>query len=231
MNNPLSELQIKELNDIAKLSPSEQKNRLKDFLAKLSPEQIEFLQSQQDMKICPFCDIISKKLDARRIYEDELVLAVLDINPSNKGHMLLMPKKHYVVLAQMSDEELSYLFKIANWLSKKVFELLKVNGTNLFVANGRAAGQVVPHVLIHIIPRVEGDGINLNWIPKQYTLEELDSVTTLLFNGCKDIRVDFEKQIAKKQIIEETTLKKESLEDGNKKTFEKRKTRPELRIP
>lgn len=231
MNNPLSELQIKELNEIAKLNPSEQKNRLKDFLARLSPEQIDFLQNQQEMKTCPFCDIISGKIDSRRIYEDEYVLAILDINPSNKGHILLMPKKHYVVLAQMSDEEVSYLFKVANHLSKKVFELLKVDGTNIFVANGRAAGQVVPHILVHIIPRIEGDGINLNWVPKQYTSEEMNSIANLLFNGCKDIKIGSEQQIIKRQIIEESIPKKEKLEEKKKEFPEKKRIKIEPRVP
>ena len=230
MNNPLSEIQIKELNEIAKLSPSDQKNRLKDFLARLAPEQISFLQSQQEMKSCPFCDIVSGKLESRKIYEDEQVLAILDINPSNKGHILLMPKKHYVVLAQMSDNELSYLFKIANHLSKKVFELLKVEGTNIFVANGRAAGQVVPHILIHIIPRTEGDGINLNWVPKQYTLEEMSLITAILVKGCEDIKFDFEQSAIKKQIIENTIPKQKKSEE-KKEYSEIKKLKVEPKVP
>ena len=84
MNIPLSESEIKELNSISKLSPEEQKVKLSDFLSKLNPEQIEFLQNQQTMRTCPFCDIVSGKISARKVYEDKDVLAVMENVPRHK---------------------------------------------------------------------------------------------------------------------------------------------------
>ena len=114
MENPLSEEQTKKIREIAQLSPEEQKQVLPDFLATLSPEQLEFLQKQQGEQFqqCVFCNIASGKIDAKRIYEDEHVLAVLDVNPANYGHVLLLPKKHYQSVSQMPENEIGYLLKM-----------------------------------------------------------------------------------------------------------------------
>jgi histidine triad (HIT) family protein len=121
----------------------------------MSPEQLKELQK----KNCIFCHIISGKVQSRKIYEDEKTIAILDINPANPGHILLMPKEHYTIMPQMPDDEVGFIFMVAKGLSLAALRALKAEGTNIFVANGIAAGQKSPHFMIHIIPRKTNDGV------------------------------------------------------------------------
>ena len=108
-------------------------------------------------KMCIFCKIVSGEIPAKVVYEDEHVLAFLDINPRNKGHTLVIPKKHYERFDEMPDDELCNFIKGV----KKTVEVLKklgFDGYNIVNNNGRVAGQEVDHVHFHIIPRYEGDG-------------------------------------------------------------------------
>ena len=110
------------------------------------------------MQECIFCQIVEGKTPSRRVYEDEKVLAILDINPANPGHILLMPKQHVTIFPQLTEDLIAHLALVSKLLSKTLLRALKVEGTNIFIANGFVAGQRAPHVLIHIIPRKMGDG-------------------------------------------------------------------------
>ena len=126
---------------------------------------------------CEACELIKSE---ERIYEDDKFVAVLAKNPANYGHILVMPKEHYTIIEQVPDYEIANLGKILNKLSIALFESLKIQGTNIFIQNGVAAGQTVPHLIVHIIPRLENDGINLNWQPRQLSEEEMSTVELLL---------------------------------------------------
>jgi len=158
------------------LPPEEQQKKMDEILSQLPPEEVEALRQQQ----CPFCMINAGKIPAKTIYEDDIVKAVLDINPANKGHILLFPKTHYQFLFMMPDNEISRIFQVANKLSKIVFETLGAQGTNIFVANGQAAGQNAPHVLVHVIPRFENDKVGLLWQPKKAEDSELEEIAAKL---------------------------------------------------
>jgi histidine triad (HIT) family protein len=125
---------------------------------------------------CLICQIVGNNIPSYKIYEDDLILAALDVNGANPGHCFIMPKNHYPIIEQVPDSELEEMFSVANKISSSIFEKLKVQGTNIFVANGIPAGQTVAHFTINIIPRKEGDGINLQWKPKQLTEEEMSTV-------------------------------------------------------
>lgn len=133
----------------------EQRKELEEKLKNMSPEEIVELQKQQ----CIFCQIVSGKISSKKIYEDDFCLAVMDINPATKGHLLLLPKKHYLIMPQVPEEEIGHFFIVAKKLSQSLLRGLKVSGTNVFIANGPAAGQKAQHFLLHIIPRKEGDGL------------------------------------------------------------------------
>lgn len=124
----------------------------------MSPEEL----AQYQKKNCIFCHIISGKVKSRKVYEDENVLAVLDINPASEGHVLLLPKEHFVIMPQMDEDLISHMFTVAKQISHKLLKTLKAKGTNIFVANGAVAGQKAPHFMIHIIPRMENDGLDLS---------------------------------------------------------------------
>ena len=173
VENPLSQEQTDELNRIAKLPIEEQKVKLQEFLQKLTPQQIEFLKSQQGGQ-CVFCAIADGKISAKKIYEDDYLIGALDINPGNKGHVILFPKIHYEILGLMND--VGHLFNVANKVSSAVFDATNADGTNLFVANGLAAGQKMPHITVHIIPRFKSDKINFSWDKLEVSDKEMDSL-------------------------------------------------------
>ncbi len=109
--------------------------------------------------MCIFCKIVNGEIPAKVVYEDEYVLAFLDINPRSKGHTLVIPKKHYETFDEIPDEELS---KFILGVKRTVEKLKKLGfkGYNIVNNNGKVAGQEVNHVHFHIIPRFgEEEGI------------------------------------------------------------------------
>lgn len=136
-------------------------------MQQLTPEQKEQMRQQ-----CIFCQIIDGKVAAKKIYEDDKVLAVLDINPANPGHVLLLPKEHVSIMPQMNEELVEYMGVISKKISRLLLRAMKVEGTTIFVANGTAAGQRAPHFMMHIIPRMENDNVGI--IPKLNKLSEED---------------------------------------------------------
>lgn len=129
---------------------------------------------------CIFCKIAEAEIPAKVVYEDDTVLAFLDIKPVNAGHVLVIPKEHAESLAEISPEHL----KCVTATGRKVAEALrqalssKCEGVNLFLADGKAAGQEVGHLHLHVIPRYPGDGFGLKF-PTHYgniPQEETDSV-------------------------------------------------------
>ena len=138
---------------------------------------------------CLICQIIGDSIPSYKVYEDDMALAVLDVNGSNPWHCFVMPKNHYPIIEQVPDAELSHLFSLANKISSSLFENLKVHGTNVFVTNGIPAGQTVAHFTINVIPRKENDGINLQWKPKQLTEEEMSTVELKIREQLKNIGV------------------------------------------
>jgi len=146
-------------------------------LKNMSPEQIRAMQKQN----CIFCHIISGKVQSKRVYEDDKVTAVLDINPANPGHILLLTKEHYMIMPQIPDDVISHLFKIAKALSLAALRALKTQGTNIFVANGVVAGQKSPHFMIHVIPRKENDDISsFNIVHKKMSDADLEKIGSAL---------------------------------------------------
>ncbi len=106
---------------------------------------------------CVFCRIVKREASAARVYEDDEVLVFMDKAPFNVGHTLVIPKKHYAFLTEMSDEEVARLFAVTNRVVKAVFRAVKADGMNVAQSNGRAASQDIFHVHVHIVPRFEGD--------------------------------------------------------------------------
>src|ERR1700712_560825 len=107
---------------------------------------------------CIFCKIVAKEAPASVIYEDDVVTAFMTIQPVNPGHFLVIPKKHTPYLADMDEETGEHLFKITMRLGKALRKSgVKVEGVNLFLADGEAAFQEVFHTHMHVFPRFKGD--------------------------------------------------------------------------
>ncbi len=108
---------------------------------------------------CIFCQIISGEINARKIYSDDVCVVILDINPANPGHMIILPKEHYSFMPEMPEDVTSHIGMVAKHLSQAAIRGLKAQGTNVLVSNGEIAGQRALHVMIHVIPRMEGDKV------------------------------------------------------------------------
>ena len=106
---------------------------------------------------CIFCDIIEGKSEAEILYQDENIISFLDIRPVNYGHTLVVPKKHCDNFLSFTSDELNYLIKGLQHISRAVKESVKADGFNIVVNNGKAAGQTVFHFHFHIIPRFAND--------------------------------------------------------------------------
>jgi histidine triad (HIT) family protein len=137
-------------------------------LKNMTPEQIAELQKQN----CIFCHIVSGKVASRKVYEDDKVTAILDINPANPGHVVVLPKEHYSIMPQIPEDVLGHLFMVAKGISHACLKAFKAQGTNIFVANGVVAGQRAQHFMLHVIPRKENDGIKVFTIPHKDVHED-----------------------------------------------------------
>lgn len=111
--------------------------------------------------------IASGKVPAKKVYEDEKFMAVLDINPARVGHILVLTKQHATIMPQLDEQTIAELGIVAKKLSHKILGSLDADGTSIFSANGAAAGQRAPHFILHVIPRKAGDGVTLDLPEKQ----------------------------------------------------------------
>jgi histidine triad (HIT) family protein len=112
---------------------------------------------------CIFCKIVAGQIPCFKLLEDETTIAFMDINPVNPGHALAVAKGHYPTVDVIPPQVLGDVARTAQKVAKAAMQVLKPNGVNLLQANGQGAGQSVPHLHFHIMPRVAGDDVSLNW--------------------------------------------------------------------
>ena len=159
----------------------EQLKALQEKIKQMSPEELKEFQKKQ----CMFCQIIAEKVQSKKIYEDERALAILDINPANPGHILLLTKEHFTIMPQLPDEEISHIFMVAKSISNSMLRSIDAQGTNIIVANGIAAGQRAQHFMVHIIPRKEHDGVNFVLPQKAMQDQEIEAIGNRLIAALK----------------------------------------------
>jgi histidine triad (HIT) family protein len=107
------------------------------------------------MEDCIFCKLARGEIPSKKIYEDDDLIAFLDVHPLGKGHTLIVPKKHYENLLEMPDELYSKVYLTVKKLAKAISKAFDVKEFNILQNNGELAGQTVPHYHVHIIPRYE----------------------------------------------------------------------------
>lgn len=129
---------------------------------------------------CIFCRIAKGEIPSKTLYEDESFRVILDLGAATKGHALILPKEHAKDLYELPQETASAVLVLAKKIAARMTEKLHCDGLNLVQNNGEAAGQTVPHFHLHVIPRYQDDGQNINWIPGQPSQEELEAVRVLL---------------------------------------------------
>lgn len=125
------------------------------------------------MTSCIFCQIVEGNALSSKVYEDDVCLAFMDIQPVNPGHVLVIPKVHSKDLSDLPPQVGAHLFQIAQRIALSIPNAhLKNEGINLFLAHGEAAGQDVFHVHLHVIPRYKGDGFGFTFGPNYTNLPE-----------------------------------------------------------
>ena len=163
--------------ELMALPPEEQQKKLQEVLANLTAEEREQLGGKQE---CPFCLMSQGKIPVKTVYEDDSIMGILDIHPANQGHVLLFPKEHAALMAQVADETLGHLFIVANKIASAIFEITGAEGTNVVVSNGQVAGQTAPHFMVNIIPRKQGDKVSVGWQPCEVKEDEQDKIANAI---------------------------------------------------
>jgi histidine triad (HIT) family protein len=110
---------------------------------------------------CVFCKILESKISMNKIYETDKVLAFLDVHPITDGHTLLIPKIHVTMLEDLPDDYYFSLFQVLKKLIKPIERATGSSASQLSINNGHEAGQIIPHVHIHIIPIKKGSDIRV----------------------------------------------------------------------
>lgn len=128
---------------------------------------------------CVFCRIIARELPASIVYEDETVIALMDIQPVNPGHVLVIPKSHHASLRELPSKLGEDVFRVVKAVEKALWETpgIRCEGTNILQNNGHSAWQDVFHVHFHVIPRFEGDALRIKIPANQTERADLDRIS------------------------------------------------------
>ena len=134
---------------------------------------------------CIFCKIIRGEIPARTVFEDEDFKVIMDASPATKGHVLILPKRHYDDLFALPEDVAAKALPLAARLAARLKEKLGCQGINIVQNNGEAAGQTVRHFHIHVIPRYEdGRKADVTWGHSTFDEAELDRILdTIRQNG------------------------------------------------
>ena len=123
---------------------------------------------------CVFCKIIAGQIPATRVFEDEHTLAFMDIGQVNPGHVLVAVKKHADNLYALDDAQAAAVARTSARVARALKAAFEPEGLSVYQANGKAAGQTVLHYHVHLLPRHEGDGMELIWPVKNPPREKLE---------------------------------------------------------
>jgi histidine triad (HIT) family protein len=127
---------------------------------------------------CIFCKIASGQIPSIKIYEDDVIVAFLDIGPISEGHTLVMPRQHFEKIHNCPAELLGRIWTRLGKIAGAVASAMNSDGYNVLCNNGRAAGQVVDHLHFHIVPRNAGDGVFTQWPSFKYAQGKAEAIAT-----------------------------------------------------
>lgn len=126
---------------------------------------------------CIFCKIAAGEIPSRKIYEDNDLIAIMDLSPTSKGHSLIIPKEHYTNIYDIDEEIAGKVMKTAKKLATKMTVALNCDGLNLLQNNGETAGQTMFHFHMHLIPRYkDADNNMLKFTSVSFSDEEMDAI-------------------------------------------------------
>ncbi len=138
------------------------------------------------MSDCIFCKIAAGDIQAAKVYEDAEVVAFLDQHPTQPGHTLVIPKAHYDRLDTTPPELVAKLFQVVRALAPGVTQAMAAQGFNVSVNTGLAAGQIIFHTHVHIVPRTKGDGL-LPWGHRDYQGSEQEETAKKIRLALKSV--------------------------------------------
>ncbi len=175
------------------------------------------------MEKCLFCNIAAGKVPAKIIYDSPDVMAFLDIRPANPGHVLVIPKNHVETLPDLPEDLNAALLQVVKIITQAQVEVLGAQGVNVLQNNGELAGQAVPHVHIHIIPRFKGDKVVINYSGLvELKEEQFEEIQKRLISKAKELALGMSTEPIK-EIKEEKLPEQE--QKGKKKLY---KVKPRL---
>jgi histidine triad (HIT) family protein len=126
---------------------------------------------------CIFCKIVAGEIPAVKVLDEEQALAFMDINPASRGHLLVIPKRHAENIFEISEGDLAAVVKAVRRCAGAAKHALKAEGVTVLQLNGKASGQVVPHLHVHIMPRWANDGLSVSsWEMKPGDMEEIKGI-------------------------------------------------------
>jgi len=133
---------------------------------------------------CVFCEIVRGQEPASVVYSDAAVIAFMDLHPINAGHLLVVPRAHAALLANLDERLGAAMFAVGQRLAGAIRRSgLPCQGVNLFVADGEVAGQEVMHTHLHVLPRIPGDGFRIERGSAVTGRAELDDAAALVRGG------------------------------------------------
>jgi histidine triad (HIT) family protein len=129
---------------------------------------------------CIFCKIVAGELPAQIVDQDEHTIAFMDIRPATRGHALVVPRRHARDLLEIEADELSATMRAAQRMARRAKDRLDADGVNLINSCGAHAWQTVFHFHLHVVPRYEGDPVQLPWVPAEGDTDEIAAVAEQL---------------------------------------------------
>jgi histidine triad (HIT) family protein len=133
-----------------------------------------------DASVTVFSRILDGEIPCHRVYEDEQVLAFLDVGPLSRGHVLVIPKERKAFLHDLSDEQAAAIGRVLPRLARAVMQVTGVAEYNILQNNGAAAHQAVFHVHFHIIPKSAGEGLGISWPAKRLDGEDAKALAAAI---------------------------------------------------
>ena len=131
---------------------------------------------------CVFCKIASGQIPSIKIYEDDVVVAFLDIRPVSDGHTLVMPRQHFDQVHNCPPEVLGQVFSRMAKIAGAIASATGADGYNVLCNNGRAAGQIVDHLHFHVVPRNAGDSVFTQWPSYKYGQGKAEAIAAKIKN-------------------------------------------------